>query len=404
MSDAAAAAPAPAAPAAAPSGGGMPGDPGKMLPPSDFDAAMRDMDFAMPREPANLARLNDPSLRPSPPPDQSVDPNVAERSQRAELERDDSVQAQVLDSNEQKAYEEWKTRRASPTLHEEDMEKLISVPWREGETRDVTVAEAKRGYMRQVDYTRGTQEAAAVKQQADTTLQNVNRFLNDLGSPQGMRQRLESLGHGEVLEKVAEEIYAERLADERKLYALKKRGASDQEVAEMRQVIEERRHLAAWKRRNEMQQVANQNNYQQQQQQAQQQAQQEQLRNQIAQLRPAAFKAVGIPNDALHEGAFGDQFIAILNSPRARQMELRDIVTEAAQATKQFVEDRIYAHRAAQEESQRAAAAAASTNPQPLAPGRLAGPPPMPSNGVSPARPKNLGLKDFDAEMARLSR
>lgn len=400
MSDTAA-----AAPTGAPAGGGLPGDPGSMitpLPPSKFDEAMAQMDF-LPKEPAPLARVPaEPSNKIAPPPDQTIDPNVATRDQAQQLERDDSVQAQVLNTEEQKQYEDWKARRDSPILHETEMEKLVSVPWREGEQRDVSVQEAVRGYMRQVDYTRGTQETAQIRQQAENTLQNVNRLLTDLGNAATLRTRLEDLGFGEALHAAAEQIYNERLAEERQLYSLRKRGATQEELAGLREVFADRRAANARARRLELQAQNNTNNFQQQQQQAQQQRQAEQLEHQLRQLRPAAFKAVGIPSDSLHEGIFGDQFLAILNSPRARQMQLRDIVIEATHATKQFVEDRIAAHSLSQQEATRAAAATAPAAP--LSPARLAGPAAMPTNGVTQARNKRLGLKDFDAEMERMSR
>lgn len=398
MADVAAAPAAPAQPSAAPSNGGMPGDPGSMIqqPPSKFDDMMAQMDFV---QPANLARREPEVSNAVPPPaDQTIDPNVLERGQQ--IERDDSVQAQVLNAEEQQQYQTWKERRQSPTLHEDEMEKLVAVPWREGETREVTVQEATRGYMRQVDYTRGTQETAQIRQQAEMTLQNVNRLLDAFTRPDTLRQRLEDLGHGDVLEKVAEAIYEERLVEEKQLYRLRKRGATDEELAGIRQVFAERRAANARARRLEIQAQNNTNNYQQQQQQFQQQQQQEQFKNQLAQLRPAAFKAVGIPQDSMHEDVFGQQLIAVLNSPRARGMQLRDMVIEATHATKQFVEDRIAAHVAAQAEAMRSQAAA----PAPLSPSRQAGPPPTQHNGVTQARLKQGGLRDFDAEMARMDR
>src|SRR5262245_8009414 len=132
MSDTAAA----VAPTSAPSGG-LPGDPGGMvnpLPPSAFDAAMAQMDFAPPPPPSNKI---------APPADQTADPNVRTKPNPATaIEKDDSVQAQALSTEEQQQYEAWKASRNNPILPEADMERLVSVPWREGETRDVSVQEA----------------------------------------------------------------------------------------------------------------------------------------------------------------------------------------------------------------------------------------------------------------------
>lgn len=401
----------------APAGGAAPAAAPTQLPPSSFDSAMSQMNRApmvVHNEPAGAGsslkistRAQTPPLAHAEPLPDANDPDPndpAELAARAallgedQLAVDDSVQGQVLDGDQQAAYEEWKRDRADIRLADSFMDKVISVPWGDkGAMRDVPIAEMKAGYMRTLDHTRKNQAAAAATREAQQTNANVNRFLTDLQQPNTMRERLEDLGYGQVLHAVAEQIYQEKLAEERIFYDLKKKGASDQHIAFMRERFANERKQALQLRAMTRQQAQLQAQAQQLQNTRAQEEQGAQLSNQLAQLRPLAFKKLGLPEDAMHNNAFSKQFIAILESGGGQGRPLREIVLEAAQSAKELVEEyKATAQEEAEQERLRAMGGV-----QPLAPRRLAGPPPNQATGVTRASGQRKGLADFDAEMAR---
>lgn len=404
------------APAGAGAGGG--GGAPAQLPPSSFDQAMLRMNdvpliHGEPPGASSSVKINDPSRTQQPPGAHAEAlPDPAELAAREELLRsgdDASAQdaaATVPDQIQAKAeadaasVEEWMQWKDSLTLPEPMMDKLISVPWGEkGEVRDVPIAEMKQGYMRMLDHTRKNQAAAATKRQAEAHSQNMNRFLQDLGNPGTLRERLEDIGYGPVLQQAAEAIYAERLQEERYFYDLKKKGASDEALNFMREQLASNRktklELRAAKRTEGQykSQLSARNNSEQQQMEGQQ------LSNQLAQLRPLAFKRLGLKDDALHNNAFQQQFISILETGGGQGRQLREIVLDAATAAKQMVEEHIAnAQNASDQEHQRTSGLGSPMSVQ-----RLPGASPTQGNGVTQARQKRLGLNDFDAEMARLN-
>lgn len=407
------------APAGAGAGGG--GGAQVQLPPSSFDqqmARMNDVPLIHGDAPAETGLAKTGRIPPPPgagmeqfgaEPD-AQDP--AELAARAELERGTRrpEEKQLPDPNadpmgqqakaDADALAEWKATNESLTLPDKFMDKLISVPWGDkGETRDVPVAEMQRGYMRQLDYTRSKQEVSQLQRQTQQHNQNMNAFLNDLGQPATMREKLEDIGYGPVLQQVAEAIYAERLTEEKHFYDLKKRGASDDTINFMRERLAGERTLKLEQRaskRREAQfqsQLAQRNNIDQQAEQG------KQLTNQLNQLRPAAFKRLGLPDDAMHNNAFEKQFMAILETGGGKNKQLRDVVLAAADAAKQMVEEH---KRQMQDLADEEHSRQAGLN-SPMSTQRLPGAAPRAGTGVTRAGDRQLGLNDFDAEMARMN-
>lgn len=390
------------------------------MPPSSFDAAMSQANTAPPPAQAAVLRgvgggLKLPSSAdkaPAGPPNELAlgdpDPNdPAELAAREALQRDsqeappdnadDSMQHNA--EADAAALDEWRKAKDDIRLQESFMDKVISVPWGDkGEMRDVPVAEMKAGYMRTLDHTRKNQAAAEVHRQATQNNANMNAFLTDIQQPAQMRERLEDLGYGPVLHQVAEQIYAEKLAEERHFYDLKKRGASDDTITFMRDRLSNETKL-------KLQARADARRIQQSEQQAQvrrseeqQNEQGRQFTHQLNQLRPLAFKKMGMPDDAIHNNAFQQVLMSILQTGGGHGKQLRDVVLEAAESAKQLVEEHIsVAKESADQERLRSMGGA-----QPLSPQRLAGQAPTQGNGVTPIRSKRMGVNDFDAEMARI--
>lgn len=370
--------------------------------PDDFDAVMNEIDMGQfnqitgrtPEQPMRVPS-NDPGINPDP-----KESGLDAAPKESQLAKDDDThtRAEVLNADEQKQFEAWKARRNSPILDlEADGEKLVSVPWREGEEREVTVNEMKQGYMRHLDYSRKTQDIGQREQRVQQSEQNMNQFLTELQNPQSMRERLEDLGYGETLWQVARSMYGEVLKEERYLHQLKQRGANDEELNFWRQNFDQQRQQATRMRMQDRQLQQANARAQQAQTRTNEEAANVQLQNQLAQLRPAAFRSLGMPvGDPQYEEVFLDQFVAHarMNQANGGKQQLRDVVMSAAQATKQFVEDKIAAYRAIPKP------AAPSDAPLPVS--RAAGVPPG-SNGVEPARQKRMGLEDFDKEMERLN-
>lgn len=397
-----------------------PAAPAAQLPPSSFDAAMASMNNARPAtpEPAGAgsalkiptqsevsSKVEKPLLDHAQPLGEPDPNDPAELAAKAELERTQG-ENNDLQPGEQpevppdmaQAYHEWKEWNDSLVLPEKLMDKTITVPWGDkGKTRDVPISEMKAGYMRQLDATRKNQASADTMRQAQAMNQNVARLMQDLTQPQSMRTVLEDLGYGPVLRKVAESIYAEELQDEKVFYDLRRKGASDEHLNMLRERLNAERNAKLEKRAWERQRQQWEMEKQQQMQQRQQEQDGSQLKNQLDQLRPLAFKRLGMPDDAVHNNAFIQVFTSILQTGGAAGRELRDVVLDAANGAKQLVEENISAVQAQAEEEARRARTGA-----PLSPQRLPGAPPRAGSGVSPAGQRRLSPADFDREMARM--
>lgn len=401
----------------APAGGG--GAQPQMA-PSSFDAAMSQMDVPLihgdapapntPPPQQTSSRTAKPALTNAEalPDTGGVDPNdPAELAARDALKSkgqpedpaDPSKSLQEQAESDAKSLDEWMKAKDDIMLSELFEDKLVEVPWGEGKTKSVPVSEMKNGYMRQLDYTRNQQRVAQVERQAQQHNQNINRFLTDLSNPQTMRATLEDLGYGEIFETAAQGLYQERLEQEKIFYDLQKKGASPEHLKLLRENAMAARASNVATRKLTRERDAALAQRQQEDVQAQQNQEAQQLSNQLAQLRPAAFKRLQMPDDAVHQAAFQEQFLAILQVGGGKGRHLREIVLDAANAAKQYVEDRVGNYQVqAEQERQRAAGQA-----QPFSPQRLAGPAPREGNGVTPARQKRLGLGDFDSEMARMN-
>lgn len=404
-------------PSGAPAGGGQ-----QQLPPSSFDAHMAKMNEAPlihGDPPGAGSAIKTPvkpptsefSSRVEQPPGAHAEPSEtdpAELAAREELLRGlqnkpgeeqpgDPQQTFEQQAQAQAEFDAFQKFKASLSLPDEFHDKMISVPWGEnGETRDVSIAEMRKGYMRTLDHTRKNQAAADMRRQAEGHMRNFNSFLGDLAGGK-MREVLEDNGFGEQLQAAAEQIYEERLAEERHFYDLRKKGASDDTIKWLRERLAAERVQALKLRAQTRREQIMQQQLQQRQTAEQETAQATQLKNQLAQLRPAAFKHLGMTDDPMHQRAFQQQFIAILETGGGGGRPLREIVLDAAMAAKQLVEE------TKQQTQQLAREETARTREQvmPMSPQRLPGQSPRPSNGVHQAAPKRLGLNDFDAEMER---
>jgi hypothetical protein len=319
--------------------------------------------------------------------DPNKPPTAGDEDPQKTLESEAATQAE---------FDAFRKFKESLSLPDEFHNKMISVPWGEnGETRDVPISEARLGYMRHLDHTRKNQAAAEVRKTAEQHMGNMNKFLGDLSG--NLRETLEDTGYGEQLLAAAEQIYQERLQQERHFYELRKKGASEETIKWLRENMDVQRKQALQLRAKTRREAIMQQQLQQRQVSQQQDADTQRLSNQLAQLRPAAFKHLGMADDPVHQRAFQQQFIAILETGGGQGRQLRDIVLDAANAAKQFVEElHLNTRQLAEEEAKRARQAAA-----PMAAQRLPGATPRPGTGIQPAK-RQLGLNDFDAEMARL--
>ena len=408
--------------------GAAPGGAPAQMPPSAFDSAMSQQNFA-PQQPLihgeppgagsgikiqppnTSSQTTKPALAHAEalPDDSGIDPNdPAELSAREALKRSEQEAQSAANAPEEiarraetdaAAMEEWLAAKDSLTLPETFNDKLVSVPWGDkGEMRDVPISEMKEGYMRTLDHTRKNQAAAEIRRQAEQNNANMDRFLTEIQQPGQMRERLEDLGYGPVLHQVAEQIYAEKLAEERIFYDLKKKGASDEHLKFMRERFANERKLQLENRATTRQREQFRQQAQVRQNETAVQQQQQQLTNQLNQLRPASFKKLGMPDDAIHNNAFQQVFLSILQTGGGQGKQLREVVLEAATAAKQLVEEHISVARDnADQERLRAMGGGAPMSTQ-----RLPGAAPTQGNGVSPLRNKRMGLADFDGEMARM--
>lgn len=325
----------------------------------DFDSAM------------DAANAAPPTSRAATPPTAPLkggkpDPlaNLSEEEARAQLEAlergeetpeqveepgaEDESQAGVEDADREE-FAKWREAKAAGKLA--DLLSDDDVVMMDGE-EPVTFAELKRGNLRDADATKKWQEAGALRREAQTTLQNVDRLLKDCENVETLEARFEDLNLAHVLDQYAERRYEQFKNDFMQLRRLAKQGVSKEDIDSMRELMEQRR-LNARQQRIESRRAARQREAVQRQQQAQQTQQQgvltEQMANALKQLRAPTFKLVGLdPANPNHNQLFSEHLDAYLRFGNTKGMQFRDVVHSAARAAKQTYDGKIKVHRDAE--------------------------------------------------------
>lgn len=332
-------------------------------------------------------------------------PGIVPAEQSSALELDDSVTGDVL-SAEQAAEEFGKWMR-EPTLAEPLLDKLIEVSI-SGQKGFVPVREMREGYMRQVDHTQGKQWVAAQKREMQTRDANVRNFFEGIRDPGKFVQEFEDRGYEDVLEKAAEMIAERRiqehefvLAAQQRVYSrarakgveaspeavFRARQMAEQTIADNRRLQRENRELLK-----KHEQLSAQR--QEQTTQEDQDRRKVSISNQLNQLRPRAFKALGLNDGGVEQSTFLERLNGIISVINWDGQITPDLVRRAAQETQQVIADRARAReRLPAQPEQRPASRALGPNRVP-GPG---GPRTGDGNGRAPAK----RMSDFWGEIEK---
>lgn len=213
----------------------------------------------------------------------------------------------------------------------------IKVPWGEaGNFRDVPARELQKSFMRQSDYTAKTTQLRQFHEQTQRQQQGLNAIFSRMDTHEGLAQVMMQLGKPEVLEAAGKEALKKWWEEEKIARSL----PADQQQAyrQRMQRAKEAERTAAMeiRRREDAERAANNNQGQQQQQQRA-----EYIQRQIDQMRPMAFKALGVIDTPYHRQVFENQLVAVVNAlPHRWNGEVtREMAWSATQGAKEVIED-----------------------------------------------------------------
>lgn len=221
-------------------------------------------------------------------------------------------------------------------MPEELLDLMVKVPWGENGHREVPARELVQGFMRQSDYTRAKTEIRNESARLQNIEQGLRGTFENFKTPETMHQQLMSLGFRKQLEGAARIIYKQWHEEEQIVRALPadKQHAYRANLERARQLEEQ--NASAMRRQQYLEQQAQQNTNQQAQQQNAQM-----IQNQINQLRPMAFKSMGIIDAPYHRQIFERELVAVVqNSGQPFNGQItRDQAWAAAQSAKEIIED-----------------------------------------------------------------
>lgn len=213
-------------------------------------------------------------------------------------------------------------------LPTELMQALKGVAKIDGQEHEVTLDEAIQGYQRRSDYTRGKQEAAKIKEQAETMRGNIRTMFDTWRQkPDQMIEDVERLNLTESFEKAVEQIARERYED----------------------LMLKRENPAAYEARMENRRLAKELKAMQRQQPRQADPRQQQataMAERIEPLMPDALKAVGLRNNAISQKYFGEALAAIITPDG----DIEAMVAEAAKTAREMVDDDVRQYREGQQQ------------------------------------------------------
>lgn len=220
-------------------------------------------------------------------------------------------------------------------MPEELMDLMVKVPWGDGH-REIPTRELVNGFMRQSDYTRAKTEIRNETQRLQNVEQGLRTTFENFKTPESLHQQLMSLGFRKQLEGAARLVYKQWYEEEQVVRALPadKQHAYRAKLERARELEEQ--HASAMRRQQYLEQQAQNNQSQEAMQQSAQM-----IQNQINQLRPMAFKALGIVDAPYHRQLFERELVAVVqNSGQQFTGQItRQQAWEAAQSAKEILED-----------------------------------------------------------------
>lgn len=255
-----------------------------------------------------------------------------------------------------------------------------------GQKRMVNAAELKSGYMRQVDYTRGTEKLAAARREAAQFERGWTDTLESWkGDPESLRRGMRRFGLGDALFKAARAIAAEE-------YELQQMTPEQAAVVrENRRLKEERDELEERTRAAE-----------QTKEQRRRAAMQEKRSRILQELSPVAFQRANLPENEVSRQHYIQHLRVLMRAENANEPTI-DLCTRAATAAAESLADiarrwgeATVPRQPAANDNGRAAVAVRPQQPQQGLPARRAAPGPATGPNGQPAQ-RQGGMKPAEA-------
>lgn len=260
------------------------------------------------------------------------DPNAPVQEPGNELPPDPLEQQARADALAQKMLEGMSTG----ILPEEALDLVVKVPWGQGGTKEVPIRELIQGNMRQSDYTKAKTEIRAHADRLQQIESGLNNTIARFQQPETMFETLIDLGFRKQMQGMAKLVFKQWVEQEQVARALPAERQAAYRASIERQFELEDNQRAMTRKQAQLEQRNKQTVSQEQQHQNALH-----IQNQINQLRPLSFKAMGIQDAPYHRQVFENQLVAVIReSGRPFDGQItREEAWKAAQITREILED-----------------------------------------------------------------